>query len=108
MNSFIDLKQWQSVYIIAFTFAVCMFVNGLLNGYFDNERLQRIDINFRYHLITYLVVNGMHFIFLLLPNTHYNLLNAFLSALFWGIGLFAHHSYSKKSIKGYAIEELFE
>lgn len=108
LNKFISNQQWESINIIAIIYGALMFVNGLLNGYFDTNRLLRIDLSFRYHLITFITVNGVHVIFLLLANTNFTIVNALLSTLFWGIGLFVHYLYAKKTIKGYTAEELFE
>ena len=51
LNKFISNQQWESINIIAVIYGALMFVNGLLNGYFDTNRLLRIDLSFRYHLI---------------------------------------------------------
>ncbi len=108
LNHFIDTKIWKNINIIAIAYGALMFVNGLANGYFDDDRFQRFDLGFRYHIITFLTVNSMHLIFVLLPDSNYTFTNFILSALFWGIGVFGHYQYARKTIKGYTPEELFE
>jgi hypothetical protein len=49
-----------------------MFLNGLSNGYFDNDGMQRIDLAFRYHLLTFVIVNGVHCVYSIFPNSHFN------------------------------------
>jgi hypothetical protein len=108
LSHFITNQIWNGIYIIAIGFGLLMFLNGLINGYFDDERKQRIDISFRYHFITYISINSVHFIYLFFDDTNFKLLDAILGAIAWGIGLLAHFLYSRKTIKGYTAEELFE
>jgi len=108
LNNCISNQHWKSIYILAFAFGALMFINGMINGYFDAERLQRIDISFRYHLITFMVVNCIHLGCVLIANSFFNFTNVFIATFFWSIGLFFHYLYSRKTIKGYAAEELFD
>jgi site-specific recombinase len=64
--------QWKNINIIAMVYGVLMFINGLANGYFDNDRMQKIDLAFRYHLLTFIIVNGIHCIYSIIPDSHFN------------------------------------
>jgi len=108
LRHFITNQIWNGIYIIAIGFGILMFLNGLVNGYFDDERKQRIDISFRYHFITFVTVNSVHFLYLLVFETNFTLTNAVWGLIAWSIGLLAHFLYSRKTIKGYTAEELFE
>lgn len=108
LNNFIANQEWKSINVIALFFGGLMFLNGLLNGYFDTDSMQRIDLSFRYHLITFITFNVMHIIYVVMANSNFTFKHALLSTLFWGIGIIVHYLYARKTIKGYTAEELFD
>lgn len=109
LTTHLEEQSYRSIPSLAGLYAALMFLSGLACGYFDSIRLTRIDIGYRYHLITFVVV---HFVLLVIlwiqkPAIDYFRVGLLFQFLLWGIGLLLHARRSKKSIKGYSAEELF-
>jgi uncharacterized membrane protein len=108
LQNFITSETWNNVIITAFAFGILMFLNGLVNGYFEDERNLRINLSFSYHLITFITFNAVHLIYTFIYELLFLSSNAMFGAFFWSIGLIVHFLYVQKTIKGYTPEELFE
>ena len=97
----------------------CSIVYGglmsLVGWYFgtkDAEENEVHDIGFRYHLVTYILCIGIGY------GVHYLGWNAeslramTITAISWGIGLLVHFIFylieQRKTIKGYARDEIFQ
>ena len=104
----VEQENWKQILVLAIAYALFMFTNGLWNGYYDNQRSQRIEIGFRYHLLTYLIVNSVALLFAIIPSTTaITISHALIQILCWGFGLMVHYLVQRKTIKGYSHNELF-
>ena len=109
LNKFVVEQNWPSVALIACGYAFSMFSAGLITGYFDSIRKQRIDLGFRYHWITYTMVNLAYLIYGIATNaTIFTIAYLLVYLLCWGFGLLIHFLVIRKAIKGYEDSELFE
>jgi hypothetical protein len=108
LNYFIANQQWKNIQIFAVAFGVFMFLNGLINGYFDSKDMQKMELSFSYHLITFISFNAVQFLYLMLYSSRFSFMNTALTTLFWGVGVFVHYLSTKNTIKGYSAEELFD
>jgi len=103
-------QSYSNIWWFAGFFGVFLFVIGFVLGCKDPVHKSRKDLGFQYHLITFLIVNGVGIPWLLFsaqlnPHTY---LNAALQVFPWAVGLFFHFYVSSKSIKGMNKEELFD
>jgi FtsH-binding integral membrane protein len=104
----VEQENWKQILVLVIVYALLMFTNGLWNGYQDNPRTQRIEIGFRYHLLTYLIVNSAALLFAIIPSTTaITVSHALIQILCWGFGLLVHYLVQRKTIKGYSTHELF-
>lgn len=106
----IALAQWGIVSAAGVVFFVMMFLTGLLLGMKDEQAKTRINLSFAYHLVTFIVVNAVHFLWFFadwipLRTTFFEF---GIGIAAWGLGLFVHYIFAKKSIKGYDANEVFE
>lgn len=106
---YLENSDYRSVPMISSLYAILMFVSGLICGYFDSIRLLRIDIGFRYHLITFVSVHVAYAAMLVIQNPVIAKvwLGLLVQFLVWGLGLLIHYLRSRSSIKGYQPEDLF-
>ena len=89
-----------------------MFLVGWYFGTKDAKENEVHDIGFRYHLVTYILFIGIGY------GVHYFGWNAeslramTITAISWGIGLLVHFIFylieQRKTIKGYAKDEIFQ
>ncbi len=107
--TWIATAQYAKIWPMAIGYGVGMFAAGYFNGVKDPIRKTRQDIGFLYHLLTYIIVNIIQFIALVLILGWYEpaLEGLFVQAVAWGIGLLIHYFFSRRSIKGHSKEELF-
>jgi low temperature requirement protein LtrA len=108
LNIFIPLKEWQYVTLFAISYGVLMFIQGLIHGYKDRKGQVIHDKGFRYHLLTFVIVNGVYLAFIAWPTTVFKLWPDCIGMLAWGIGLLIHYRVTRNNIQGYQPEELFE
>jgi len=109
LTYFLNFSLWSYILPLAIAFGLLMFGNGFIFGYRDNIAVSRADISFRYHWLTYVTVNGVYLVSLLIPDLWKTIsyVGIMGQLFFWGIGLIIHYYYSKSSIKGYDPEEIF-
>ena len=89
-----------------------MFLVGWYFGTKDAKENEVHDIGFRYHLVTYILCIGIGY------GVHYwgwhaeSLRAMTITAISWGIGLLVHFIFylieQRKTIKGYAKDEIFQ
>lgn len=110
LYSFIASEQYTNIIVLATVFGISVFAIGLYFGYNDKEVNTKIDLGFNYHLFTYIIVNGIGILWLfsVLGFTNENIKMAASQLLFWGIGLFVHYLFSRRSIKGYDRDTIFK
>lgn len=114
LSNSLNNESFSTVWIIAASYGILIFITGWIFGKKDQEFLPLYDIGFRFHLITYIICNLTaeiwHFLNL---NSKYESLNSVhLTALYWGFGLIIHYVIflvtRKHSIKGIKKSEIFD
>lgn len=102
-------QEFQSIPLLACIYMIAMFFSGLFCGIFDPLRARRIDLGFRYHLITFMIVHAALVCILLVRTPEIDQFQTISSMQFlaWGLGLLIHFRISKGTIKGYSPDELF-
>lgn len=104
----LNKKEYGLIWLYGSLYAASMFLSGFLWGYFDNVRKTRNDIGFLYNLITFIVTNTVGFLgaTFLYKGSDW-MVSYVLQLVFWGLGLFIHYYFSRRSIKGMPPDELF-
>jgi dolichol kinase len=108
LNINIHSQNWSNIKITAIVFAVLMFINGLMNGYKDGRGKVLHNIGFRYHLLTFLLVNVVYLLFVAWPSSVFTFWPDIIGIACWGVGLLMHYLTTRNTIKGYQVDELFE
>ena len=89
-----------------------MFLLGWYLGEKDYTENDIHDIGFRFHLTTYIICIGLAYVAYYIGWGTGNVNSITITSICWGIGLFIHFVFflieQKKTIKGYAKEELFQ
>ena len=108
--SSLQANEYDNIWLIAAVFGVLLFFTGLFLGRQDSVRHSRADLSFQYHLMTFIIVNGVGIPWLLISMGADNgtLINVAYQCIPWGIGLAVHYYFSSKSIKGVNKEEIFD
>jgi hypothetical protein len=110
LNQLLQERNYSLIVFPAVGYGLAMFFAGLLCGKQDDEAKTRLDIGFRYHLLTFIIVNTVALIaacaFPMLRG--HLLIFTLIQPVAWGLGLYVHWYYSKKGIKGYERSELFD
>ena len=102
------------IIVSALSYGLLAFIFGWIYGKKDYESLPLYDIGFRFHLVTYIVVNGIAILWhtLGLQSQYEELSYTYSTMLFWGLGLILHfvfYLYSRKNAyKGINKSDLFE
>lgn len=95
---FIESEQYNYVIACSTMFGSFMFLFGFALGYKDKPKNEKLTLGFGYHLITYLIVNVLGAIFLLMFKG-FSLQNSLIVSstfLFWGLGLAVHYNFGTK------------
>jgi len=115
LTSALTERSFLLVGIIAFLYSCAVFALGLFWGKKDQEILAWHDVGFRFHLVTYLVCNGIGELWFWLEfhNDNYEHVNhVHFPAIIWGLVLMFHFIYflitRKETIDGIDKTELFE
>ena len=66
LYSALRIQSYQNIWIYAVLFGIALFISGLALGYKDPVRNSRQDLGFQYHLMTFIIVNSVGIISLLL------------------------------------------
>ena len=89
-----------------------MFLTGWYFGSKDVAENEIHDIGFRYHFVTYILCIGLGYATYYIGWHCESLKSLTITAISWGIGLFIHFIFflfeQKKTIKGYARDEIFQ
>lgn len=98
---FIRSEQYNYVIACSAMFGSMMFLSGFVFGIRDKGISEKLHLSFRYHLITYLIVNAMGTMFLLIfmGFSLQNVLIVLSTLLFWGLGLTVHYNFEIKRWK---------
>ncbi len=114
LSSVLQNRLFSSIWIVAATYGVLVFIIGWTFGKRDNLHLPLYDIGFRFHLATYIICNLIAELWHLigLQSDYENISYIHLTAIFWGIGLIIHYVIylvtRKNAIKGIKKSEIFE
>ena len=103
-------ESYNNIWLLATLFGLALLVSGFALGYHDLVRNSRLDLGFRYHLMTFMIVNaiGLASLFVAMGVNKDTLLYGLLPVSFWGLGLLVHYYFSSKSIKGMDKKNLFD
>lgn len=102
------------VIISALAYAILMWFNGSYFGRKEYEYLPIYDIGFRFHLMTFIVHNGVSLLWFVFgfESKYENINVIFMTAIIWSIFLIIHLVYyisvRKATIKNLDKEDLFE
>ena len=109
LYSALQTQSYGNIWIFAVLYGVILFCTGLFLGYKDSVRKSRADLGFQYHLMTFIIVNGIGipWMFISIGLKTETLLSATIQFISWGIGLFIHYYFSSRSMKGMNKEEVF-
>ncbi|MBQ4055787.1 MAG: hypothetical protein IJD32_01645 [Bacteroidaceae bacterium] len=98
--------------LCAVVYFCLMFLLGWYLGEKDYTENDIHDIGFRFHLTTYIICIGLAYVAYYIGWGTGNVNSITITSICWGIGLFIHFVFflieQKKTIKGYAKEELFQ
>ena len=109
LHSALQTQSYDNIWIFAVLYGAILFCTGLFLGYKDSVRKSRADLGFQYHLMTFIIVNGIGipWMFISIGLKTETLLSASIQFVSWGIGLFVHYYFSSRSLKGMNKEEVF-
>jgi hypothetical protein len=110
LSSFLENETYGRILPLAIGYAVAMFANGWFNGSKDDSFLTRADLGFSYHAMTFMVVVPIWMIFAWLrpevPDS--SKVGESIGVAIWGVILLIHLFASRRSIKGYSKQEVFD
>lgn len=114
ISRLLDVRQFGLVWGVVAVYAVGVFLLGWVLGRREHKVLPLRSIGLRFHVITYLVCNGVAVLWFQagLQSMFEKAVTVHRTVLFWGIGLLLHVALflltRKKSIRGISRDELFE
>lgn len=112
LNLCIGNEIWIGTIVCSIVYFCLMFFVGWHFGEKDSAENKIHDIGFRYHLATYIICIGIGYASYYIGWKTENLKSLTITALCWGIGLLVHFIMflieQKKTIKGYAKDDIFE
>jgi site-specific recombinase len=110
LHSDLKAESYENIWWYAVMFGVYLFISGLLLGYKDSVRETKLDLGYRYHLMTFIIVNAVGLISLLIffGINRDSLISSGIGFFFWAIGLFVHYRLSSKTIKGMDKDKIFD
>ena len=108
--SALESHSYENIWILPLTFGVLMFASGLILGGTDPVQSSRSDLGYQYHLMTFIIVNGVGIPWFLITMGIDNISMSIiaLQCLPWGLGLAIHYYCSSKTIKGISKKEIFD
>lgn len=112
LNLYIKTGNMFTPWLCAIIYFILMYVAGWHFGKKDAMENEIHDLGFRQHLTTYLLCTGVAYATHQLGWDVGSHIRIAMTVLFWGIGLFVHFILflmaQRKTIKGYAREEIFQ
>jgi hypothetical protein len=102
--------MWASAII----YGVSIFITAFMLGKSEDIHIGVIYLGFKYHLMTYVIFNGVTFLWhsLGFASKHEDFSHVLILIIAWGIGLLIHFLFSllssKNAIKGIPKEDIFE
>ena len=110
----LNAKEFTLVWLTIPFYIVPVFLAGWYLGKKDNEILPLAITGFKFHLLTYIIANGIAMAkhLLGLASIYEKLGTVYLTIIFWGLGLLLHFVLflivRRSSIKGIDKSEIFE
>ena len=95
LNGFITSQLWSSITPLALAYASLMAITGFILGFKDKVTDRKISLGFLYHFYTFIVVNFISVIWVLMFQRE-STLDCLLVILAWGFGLLVHYLTSRK------------
>jgi|LGOV01.1.fsa_nt_gb hypothetical protein len=95
LNEFITSQLWSSITLLALIYALLMAITGFILGFKDKVTDRKISLGFLYHFYTFIVVNFISVIWILMFQRE-SILDCLVVILAWGIGLLVHYLTSRK------------
>lgn len=112
LNLCIGLNNIAGTISCSIVYACLMFLIGWYFGKKDAIENDVHDIGFRFHIVTYLLCIGIGYATYYIGWNTENLRSMAVTAISWGIGLAIHFVFflieQRKTIKGYAKDEIFQ
>ena len=100
-------QRYNFIWLFAVLYGLAMLLTGKLLGTKDDQKNKAYEMDFWYHLTTFVITNAIAIIYLLFLHRE-NLLYQLIGTISWSIGLAVHYRVSRKSIRGYEKEEVFK
>lgn len=108
----IGMNSWTMSILCSIVYFCSMFLCGWLFGKKDSVDNGIHDIGFRFHAVTYILCISMSYLAYLFDWNTENLGSILITAITWGLVLLVHLILfiieQKKTIKGYAKDDIFE
>ena len=112
LNLCIEVHSVTGTTLCSIVYACLMYLVGWYFGKKDAVENDFHDIGFRFHMVTYLLCIGIGYGAYYLGWNTENLRAMAITAISWGIGLAIHFVFylieQRKTIKGYAKDEIFQ
>ena len=112
LNLCIGINSVTGTVSCSIVYFCLMYAIGWYFGKKDDVENEIHDIGFRYHFVTYFLCIGLGYVSYYWGWNTESLEALFIAALSWGIGLVIHFIFyvieRRKTIKGYAKDEIFQ
>lgn len=95
---YVDQNQSKNIFTVSFFYAAAMWLTGFRLSYLNKVHKTKRNIFFYYHLVTYITVNTIELIYILLFRIKHTdeVIGICIQIIIWGIFLKIHHRISKK------------
>lgn len=114
LSSFLEDRAYTLVWVVAAIYFIYNFIIGWIFGKRDYESLPLFDVGFRFHLVSYVLFNGISLAWFLLElHAQTEKIGAvYITAIIWGFFLGLHFVFylyaQKQAIKGINKDEIFD
>jgi len=114
LSFFLENGSYNLVWVIAAIYFIFNFMIGWIFGKRDHISLPLFDVGFRFHLVTFILFNGISIAWFLLElNSQKEEIGVvYTTAIIWSFFLVLHFIFylyaQKQSIKGINKEEIFD
>ncbi len=110
LYKFIESERFNYVIVCSSLFGTALLLSGFTLGYRDKAISEKLPLGFGYHLITYIVVNVIGIIALLvfLGLSSQSVLTTLSTLFFWGLGLGAHYYFRRRNNNLFDSDRVFD
>lgn len=94
---YVDQNQSKNIFTVSFFYAAAMWLTGFRLSYLNKVHKTKRNIFFYYNLVTYITVNTVELIYILLFRIKHTdeVIGICIQILIWGIFLGIHYKISK-------------